>query len=107
MAEVGAYRFDDLVGVIDQKADGTVDQFNALFGAQRGTGQAGSPLLFEDGTDFRHARVFTGAHYNVSFYCRYAVDYPPLGMLVRQSLVACGDPLDRLPRRTRWSGLHG
>ena len=62
MTEVRGQGFDDVVLVIDQQADGPVDQFTALFGRPRFIGQASGTLLVEDDANVGSNQVFIGTH---------------------------------------------
>ncbi|MNP05081.1 hypothetical protein D3C76_970240 [compost metagenome] len=62
MTEVRRQGFDDVVLVIDQQADGPVDQFAALLGRPRLTGKACGTLLVQDHANIGSLQVFVGTH---------------------------------------------
>ncbi|MCY1180417.1 hypothetical protein D9M73_208590 [compost metagenome] len=51
MTEIGGQRLDDGVLMVDQHADGAIDQFDALFGGPGLAGEIGGALLFQDRAD--------------------------------------------------------
>ncbi|MNQ58458.1 hypothetical protein D3C85_726640 [compost metagenome] len=62
VTEVRGQGFDDFALVVDQQADGAVDQFTALFRRPRLVGQTGGALFVENDADIGSTQVFIGTH---------------------------------------------
>ncbi|MNE10509.1 hypothetical protein D3C80_1032260 [compost metagenome] len=88
MTEVGRQGRDDLLLVIDQQADGAVDQLAALFGRPGFIGQAGGTLLVQNDAHIGSTQVFIGTHAVSS-----SIQWVRFG-----SCQSCGGPLHSVAR---------